>query len=73
MKKNLAQGCTVVAEILKTIGSLKPSSSKLSTMSTISIAKPQTSLTTQAITEPSSSSSFLETDKEMLELKEKLL
>jgi len=40
MKKDLAPEHTLVAEMLKTIGSLKPSSLKLSTMSTTSTAKP---------------------------------
>ena len=48
------------------------STGTLSTISTTSPAKPQTSPTTQT-TEPSSSSPFLEKEKEMLELKVKPL
>lgn len=74
MKKDLVQERTVVVEMLKTIGSLNPSSSNLSTTSS---AKPQTSQTTQTTSqttaEPSSGSSFVEKEKEMLELKVKVI
>ena len=72
MKKHLEQGRAVVVEMLKSISSLKPISSNLSTVSTTSPTMPQTLPTTQTI-EPSSSSPFLEKQKEMPELKAKLL
>jgi len=57
MKKDLEQGRTVVAELLKSISSLKPISSTLSTISTTYPTKPQTSPTNKTI-ESSSSSHF---------------
>ena len=63
MQRDLEQGMTVVAEMLKALSTAKSSSS---TMTTTSPAKPQTS---QTITKPSSSNPFLEKEKEKLELK----
>jgi len=69
MKRDLEQGITVLAEMLKPLSITK---SSLSTITTTSLAKPQTSQTIM-IEEPSSSSPFLEKENEMLELKVKLL
>jgi len=67
MRRDLDQGRIAVAEMLKALNTTKSSPS---TITTTSLAKPHTSQTT---TEPSSSSPFLEKEKEMLELKAKLL
>jgi len=58
----MEQGRTVVAKMLKALSTTKSSPS---TITATSLAKPQTS---QTITEPSSSSPFLEKEKKMLEL-----
>ena len=58
--------------MLKSISSLKPTSSTLSTISTTSPANAQTSPPTQT-TMHSSSSPFLEKEKEMVELQAKVL
>jgi len=57
----------LVAEMLKALGTTKSSPS---TTTTTTLAKPQTS---QITTKPGSSSPFLKKEKEMLELKAKLL
>ena len=67
MRQDLEQGRIVVAEMLKALSTIKSSSS---TITTTSLAKPQTSQTTM---EPSSGSPFLEKEKKMLGLKAKLL
>jgi len=67
MRHDLEQGRIVVVEMLKALSTTK---SSLSTILTTSLEKPQTSQTT---TKPPSSSPFLEKEKEMLELKAKLL
>ena len=64
MKHDVEQGRIVVAQMLKTLSTTK---SSLSTIPTEYTAKPTTSQTT----EPSSSTPFLEKEKEMLELKAK--
>ena len=70
MKHDLEQGRTVVAEMLKTLSTTKSSPSPTpTTVQTESTAKPATPQTE----EPSSSTPFLEKEKEMLELKAKLL
>jgi len=66
MRRDVEQGRIVVAEMLKTLSTTK---SSLSTIPTESTADPVIVQTT----EPSSSSPFLEKEKEMLELKAKLL
>jgi len=77
MRKDLEQGRTVISELLRTINSLRSSSSTISPIITTSFAKPMTSPTMQTntttLTEPSWSSPFLEKEKEMLELKAKPL
>ena len=61
-----------IAELLKTISSLRTTSLTTSTIITTSSVKPMTSPTIQTTTStlagPSSTSTFLEIEKEMLEL-----
>jgi len=71
MRKDLEQGSTVVSKLLKTINSLRPTSSTLSPATTSSSTTPMASST--IITEPTSSPSFLQKEKVMQELKTKLL
>jgi len=77
MRKDHEQGRTIITEFLKTISFLKSTSSITSPMITTSSANPMTSPTIQTTTttlaEPNSSSPFLEKEKEMLQLKAKLL
>ena len=65
MRRDLEQGRIVVVEMLKTLSTTK---SSLSTIPTESTTNPTIAQTT----EPSSSSPFLEKEKEVLELKAKL-
>ena len=67
MSHDLKQGRIVVVETLKALSTAKSSPA---TIPTTSLAKPQTS---QTSTEPGSRSPFLEKEKAMLELKDKLL
>ena len=57
MRKDLEQGRTVISELLRTINSLRSSSSTISPIITTSFAKPMTSPTMQTntttLTEPS--------------------
>jgi len=69
MQRDLEQGTTVVAEMLKVLCSTKYFSS---TNTTTSFAKPSTSQTTKN-KELSSSGPFLEKEKRLLEFKAKLL
>ena len=64
MRKDLEQGRAVIEELLKNISAIKPTSSTTLPMITTSFVKPMTlpamRTTTTTLTEPSSSSSFLE-------------
>jgi len=71
MEKDLEQIITVITEMPKSISCLKSPSSTILTISTTIPVKPQTS--PSKTIEPSSSTPFLEKDKEMPELKAKLL
>lgn len=79
MRKDLEQGSTVVAELFKTINSLKSISSTISSATISSCTTPTASSTTPTIisptiiSEPYSSPSFLEKEKEMQELKAKTI
>ena len=73
MRKDLKQGSIVVVKLLKTINSLRPTF-YISLATTSSSTTPMASSTTPTnITELSSSPSFLKKEKEMQELKAKLL
>ena len=77
MRKDLEQERTVISEFVKTVNSLRSTSSTISPLTSTSSAKPITSRTIQIITsastESSSSLPFLEKEKEMLELIAQLL
>ena len=73
MRKDLDQGRTVVSELLKMVNSSRSTSSTNSPLTTISPIQPVASPTlptiiSTTISERSSSSSFLEKEKEMREL-----
>jgi len=78
MRRDLDQGRTVVPKLLKMVNSLRSALSTNSPVTTISPIQSVASSTLPTITsinisKPSSSSSFLEKEKEMQELKVKLL
>ena len=74
MRKDLEQGSTVISELFEAINSLRPISSTISSATISSSTMPMaSSITPTIIFEPSSSPSFLKKEKEMEELKAKLL